>query len=91
MKSAMTFIHPGEHRFPDPEMQWWIECEAEQELMQQARDEGEYMEASSNLSQAERERRYWRREMKRPSRFFHDGHSGDGLMWLEPDPVEDEQ
>ena len=89
-QGAMTFVHPGEHSFGDPEMMWWMECEAEATLMREARDEGEYMECSSNLSQAEVERRYWQREMERPSRFPPCGNAGDGLLWLEPDPVESE-
>jgi len=88
MKSAMTFVAPGEHSFPDPEMQALMDCEVHATLRDRARDEREYSEQSSFLSEALAEREFWRREMRRKPRFQYEQGSGPGYEFHAVDPVE---
>ena len=64
MRSAITLVLPGEHSFPDPELEAQLDLEACVALRDSSQCEADYMHWESNLSQAIVECRFWGRQCR---------------------------
>jgi len=91
MRSAITLVLPGQHTYPDPELEARLDAEACTVLRDSALCERDYTEWESNLSQALIECQYWAQQcsvklspLDNPAKL----EAGPGLVWLDPDPLE---
>ena len=92
MRSAITLVLPGEHSFPDPEVEALTDLEACMSLRDGSQCEADYVHWDSNVSQAIMEVRHWRTQCC-TKLSIHDDPSalsaGPGMEWFGVDPLEE--